>query len=283
MTTLQNIQFDATLERAAALLPVVAAAHPSTQDGALLESRIVAWDQQCPPESSGCAAYEAFEYRLLRGLFDDELGGLARDYVGGSASLETAIGLLGRPDDPWWDDVGTTGTRETRDDIVAAALDEAGRELRAAVGDPDKWTWGALHQAHFDEATLGSSGIGPLEWYFNQGPFAASGAAGAVNNTYSRISRAYPDAADPSVQPVGIDHVFDVTNLPAFRFSIDLADLDGARVIQTTGQSGNPFDRHYADFIGPWLRGDTVSLPFSLGEIHAATVETLQLVPPAAP
>jgi len=166
---------------------------------------------------------------------------------------------------------------------VAAALDEAGRELRAAFEDPDKWTWGALHQAHFDEATLGSSGIGPLEWYFNQGLFAAPGAAGAVNNTYSQISRAYPDPTDPSIQPVGIDHVFDVTNLPAFRFSIDLADLDGARVIQTTGQSGNPFDRHYADFIGPWLHGDTVALPFSLGEIHNATVETLQLVPPAAP
>jgi len=101
MTTLQNIQFDATLERAASLLPVVGAVHPSTQDGALLESRIVAWDGQCPPESSGCAAYEAFEYRLLRGLFDDELGGLARDYVGGSTSLQTAIGLLGTPDDPW--------------------------------------------------------------------------------------------------------------------------------------------------------------------------------------
>ena len=33
-------------------------------------------------DSVGCAAYIAFEYRLLRGLFDDELGTLARDYVG---------------------------------------------------------------------------------------------------------------------------------------------------------------------------------------------------------
>ena len=110
---------------------------------------------------------------------------------------------------------------------------------------------------------------------------AAPGAAGALDNTYSQPSRAYPDPNDETYRPVGIDHIFDVTNLPAFRFSIDLADLDGARVIHTTGQSGNPFDRHYDDFIGPWLHGDTVPLPFSLSDIHAAAVDTLQLVPPS--
>ncbi len=281
MTTIRNLQFDDTLERATSLVPVVAAARPVTQDGALLAQRILSWDQRCPPESTGCAAYEAFEYRLLRGLFDDELGSLAREYVGGSSSLQAMIDLLDKPNDPWWDDVTTPGTIETRDQIAAAALDEAGRELRAAVGDPDKWTWGTIHTATFEEQTLGSSGIGPLEWYFNQGPFAAPGAAGAVNNTYSRIERAYPDPDDPSVQPVGIGHVFDVTNLPAYRLAVDLGDLDGARVIQTTGQSGNPFDRHYGDFIGAWLHGDTVPLPFSPGNVHAATVETLTLVPPA--
>ena len=57
---------------------------------------------------------------------------------------------------------------------------ESGRELRAAYGDPANWTWGAMHRARFAEATLGESGIGPLEWYFDKGPFPAPGAGARV-------------------------------------------------------------------------------------------------------
>ena len=79
--------------------------------------------------------------------------------------------------------------------------------------------------------------------------------------------------------PVGIDHVFDMTNMPSYRLTIDMSDLDGARVVITTGQSGNPFDRHYADQVGPWRRGETVPLPFTPAAIEGATVATLTLTP----
>ena len=85
---------------------------------------------------------------------------------------------------------------------MARALDEAGAELRAVVSaSPTNWTWGRLHTATFQEATIGTSGIGPLEWYFNDGPHAVAGAAGAVNNTYYRFSRAYPDPTRPRLRP----------------------------------------------------------------------------------
>jgi len=58
-----------------------------------------------------------------------------------------------------------------------------------------------------------------------------------------------------------------------------MADLDGARIIQTTGQSGNPFDRHYGDLINAWLVGDTVPFPFSPTAVHEAMLQTLALVP----
>jgi penicillin amidase len=284
-TTLRNIQFDAHVARAGLIGPFATSVSPATLDGALVEDRIAKWKSfECPvdgPVSIGCAAYLAFEYRLVRGLFDDDLGELAREYVGGGASWQATIALLEQPDSPWWDDTTTTDKVEHRDDIVAAALDEAGLELRAAYGDPSKWTWGALHAARFDEATLGSSGIGPLEWYFDKGPYPAPGAAGAVNNTYYRPSRAYPDPDDPTYKPVGIDGVFAITNLPSYRLSIDMADLDGAQIVQTTGQSGNPFDRHYGDLIDDWLTGQTVPLPFTLSAVSESTVETLQLVPRA--
>ena len=60
-----------------------------------------------------------------------------------------------------------------------------------------------------------------------------------------------------------------MTNMPSYRLTIDMRDLDGARLIITTGQSGNPFDRHYNDQIGPWIDGETVPLPFTPAAISA--------------
>jgi hypothetical protein len=105
--------------------------------------------------------------------------------------------------------------------------------LSASYGAPSGWTWGRLHTATFQEQSIGLSGIGPLEWYFNDGPHAVPGAAGAVNNSYYRFRRAYPDPLDPEYNPVGVDRVFEVTNMPSMRFVIDMTDLDGARIVIT--------------------------------------------------
>jgi penicillin amidase len=187
--------------------------------------------------------------------------------------------LLDDPASPWWDDVTTKGRKETAPDVIAAALDATGADLRAAFGDPKDWTWDRLHKATFREQTLGTSGIGPLEWYFNKGPYSVAGASGAVDNNYFRPSRAYPDPNDPTYKPVGFAGAFEVTNLPSYRFTIDMGDLDGARIVETTGQSGNPFDGHYGDLIDKWVSGATVPLPFSRSAVEAAAARRLELVP----
>ena len=42
-----------------------------------------------------------------------------------------------------------------------------------------------------------------------------------------------------------------------------MSKLDEARVVITTGQSGNPFDRQYGDMVETWASGGTYPLPFS--------------------
>src|SRR5262249_40445571 len=150
------------------------------------------WDGNCDVDSLGCAAWSMFEYRLQRDVFDDDLGSLAREYVGTSVSWQVMENLFDDPESAWWDDVTTPAT-ERSPDIVARALDEAGETLSSVYGAPGGWTWGRLHTATFKEATVGSSGIGPLEWYFNDGPHAIGGAAGVPNATSYRFERAYPD------------------------------------------------------------------------------------------
>lgn len=59
-----------------------------------------------------------------------------------------------------------------------------------------------------------------------------------------------------------------------------MGDLDGARIVITTGQSGNPFDPHYGDLIPLWATGETVPLPFSPGNVAASAFQTLTLTSP---
>jgi penicillin amidase len=277
---LRAIQGDTTMLRAGLVTPRLAGIAPTTADGRAVRDMTLAWKGACGADNPGCATYSAFEYELERALFDDDLGPeLAREYVGSSRSWEALIALLDEPDSAWWDDTTTADRHETRDDILAAALDRTGAQMRAAWGAPDTWTWGKMHRATFAEATLGTSGIGPLEWYFNEGPISVGGAAGTIDNNYYRPGRAYPDPNDPDYVPVGIAGVFDVTTLPSYRLSIDMTDLDGARIVQTTGQSGNPFDRHYGDLIDEWGSNQTLPLPWDRAKVDAAAVSRLELTP----
>ena len=60
-----------------------------------------------------------FEEQLEQRLFDDDLGSLAREYVGSTESWQALIALLAKPSDPFWDDSTTTGKVETEADILA--------------------------------------------------------------------------------------------------------------------------------------------------------------------
>ena len=276
---LRAIQMDTYLLRADTIVPLlVAEAAPATADGKLLLDRIAGWDRRCEVASTGCAAYVAAELTLTRSIFDDELGPLAKDYSGTQSSWAGLIAALRDPAWSWWDDTTSSGQDRARD-VISDALDRTAAELRATVGEPGRWTWGRLHTVTFREQSLGVSGIGPLEWYFNSGARPVAGADGAVFNNYYQAWRAFPDPEDPDFQPAGLDEVFSVSNGPSYRLTIDMAAVDDGRIVVTTGNSGNPFDRHYNDLIDDWASGGGVPLPFSWKAIEAAAASELTLTP----
>lgn len=280
---LRRMQMDTTVLRAAPMLHNLASIGPkvSTDDGKLLWSRILQWDSTCPVESLGCAAYVPVELALQRAIFDDELGpALAREWVGSTMAWEALRNVLGDPSSAWWTDTTARAAPASPAEVAGRAIDGVAAELRKAYGDPAGWTWGRLHTVEFKEGTLGSSGILPLEWYFDIGSRPVGGADGAIQNNYYQVSRGYPDPNDAEYVPLGISELFGVTNGPSYRFTIDMSDLDGARIVITTGQSGNPFDSHYGDMIPTWATGGTVPLPFSPGNVAATAAQTLTLSPP---
>lgn len=278
-----RLQADDVLTRAAPVIAATSGATPQTDDGRRVLEVIRGWlgDLRCSTDSAGCAAYEAFEYRLLRGLVDDELAGsieapeIASRWVGSEVSHEALVRLVAAPADAWWDDTRTADRVETRDDIMARALDEAGADLRATLGDPAGWTWGRIHSVTFREETLGASGIGPLEALFNRGPYPAPGSCTTINKICGRIASVYP----PDGETADLRAVFAATSSPSYRLVIDMGDLDGASFIQTTGQSGLPFDRHYGDLIDDWLGNTGLVIPWSDAAVDGAARHELVLQP----
>ena len=47
--------------------------------------------------------------------------------------------------------------------------------------DPDGWRWGRLHTLMLTNQSFGESGIGPIEWLFNRGPYELGGGSSIVN------------------------------------------------------------------------------------------------------
>ena len=105
--------------------------------------------------------------------------------------------------------------------------------------DPADWRWGRLHTLSLQNPTFGKSGIGPIEWLFNRGPYESGGGSAIVN-------------------AIGWDaHVgYEVDWVPSMRMVVDLGDLDASTWVNLTGASGHAFHPHYDDQAPLWQRGD---------------------------
>ncbi len=219
------------------------------------------WDFSQPADSAAAAYFNVVWSNLLRLTFHDEL---PKDLWpdGGDRWFAVVSHLLANPRDPWWDDVSTDRV-ETRDDILRRAMQDARDELtRREDVDPRRWTWGHLHRLDLHQPALGESGIGPVEWLVNRGPWEVGGGSAAVDATSWDAASSY-----------------DVTSAPSMRMLVSLGNLDDSRWINLTGVSGHPFDDHYADQTDLWADGRTLAWPSTSSAVHAAGRDTLTLEP----
>jgi len=277
---LSAIQNDTRLLRADDLVPALVAADPATGDGREVQRLVDGWNGACDLDSRGCSAYEVTEWRLLRALFDPWLGTLAPMYVGTDPSRLALRAAVADAASPFWDDPATPAV-ETRDGRLAAALDDAGAELRDALGDPSRWAWARVHTTTFREQTLGRSGIGLLEGLFNAGPYGIPGTDDAVNKGNTNLAGWYPDPEEAGAAPGTLFDAFTMTTHPSYRLTVELSPgrLDAARIVISTGQGGNPGGRHYSDLVDDWISGRTVPLPFTRDAVEARASTRLVLAP----
>jgi penicillin amidase len=253
-----EIQFDTRDANAEAFLPVIA--ELDLDGDAARGARLLAdWDATADAGSAEAAYFAVFWRNLLDGMF----GGLPESTrpVGGDRWFSVVGTLLGQPEDPWWADRATGATG--RDAVVAAALDAAWAEASDLMGDdPEDWRWGRLHTLRLTNQTFGESGVGPIEWLFNRGPYQAGGGSAIVNANGWDATLGY-----------------EVNWVPSMRMVVDLDDFDRSTWVNLTGASGHAFHRHYDDQAELWQRGETREWPFTAREVRRAASDTLVLQP----
>jgi len=259
-----RVQLDTYSSLARTLTPVLRAVSLPTPYYRRAAATLDGWDYRQGSGSSAAAYFNVVWKNLLALTFHDQLPKEAWP-SGNSRWWAVVENLLARPRDAFWDDVGTP-RRETRDDILRSALEDARDELtRARSSVPEEWHWGDLHQLFLRNQTLGADGS-PVAFLFNRGPYGVPGGSSVVDAASYDASAGY-----------------DATSVPSMRMIVPLDDLDAARWVDLTGESGHAYDEHYTDQTTLWLAGQTLPWVFSRQAVEAATKDTLTLRPPAAP
>ena len=265
---MRAMQSDARSEGGAIVVPYVVALDDDSPDADLVKRVLSEWSSgnshphsnayQMTGDQPGAALFASLWRHLLIHTFHDEL---PEDYhpFGTGRWWTIMEGLLADPTSHWWDDQRTEQVEE-RDDILRRAIVDAIEELGT---DIDIWDWTEMHTATFENASLGQSGIAPLEWILNSDSYGVSGGASILNATWW-------DARD---------NTYDVIAVPSMRMIVDLSNFSASTSLLTTGQSGRPGHDHYDDMIERWVANDPHPMRWTRDDVDDAEANSLLLIP----
>lgn len=175
--------------------------------------------------------YNKWIYFYLKNTFEDELGVAGfEQFLTTHVMKQLVANQLENEKSLWWDNINTKGKKETRTQIVSQSFKQAIASLEKQLGNSvSGWTWNKVHKVEYGHP-LGK--VKALRQIFNVGPFEVSGANEVINNQMHRYTS---------------DKEYVITAGPSTRRIVDFSDVENSWSILPTGQSGNPFSKHYDD------------------------------------
>lgn len=257
--TMADIQMDNQMPAAAALQRAyksVTVEDPKVQQAI---DGLLGWDGQNAADSAEAAFANVLWERVTGLMVGDKGVEIARDDQSRFANF--FANQLDRADAVWWQN-GEAGVSSQAELLQLAAEQAYVALAKAQGGDQSKWSWGKLHAITLTHGTFGESGIAPIEWLFNRGPYEVGGGSGVVNAT-----------------GWSLDEGFATTNVPSMRMVIDPSDWDASTWIHLTGASGHAFNSHYTDQTKDWASGVQRPWAFTPEAVEASTSQTLTLAP----
>ena len=188
------------------------------------------WDGSYHLTDIAPAIYNRFLYEFLVRTYKDEMGSSFQQFINTPLQRNMNAVQLSRDISVWWDDILTKDKKETKKDIVRLSYKEAILFLEKQLGgEVSKWTWNRVHTLEHKHP-IGK--IAALRKYFNVGPFPINGGSEVINNLSFKLdSTGY----------------YKVTSGPSTRRVVDFSNVENAKSIIPTGQSGNILSRHYKD------------------------------------
>jgi penicillin amidase len=175
--------------------------------------------------------YQKWIYQYLKNTFEDELGETDFKMLLSTHIIKQIIEPQSRNKNSiWWDDVTTKSKKETRAEILNKSFHEAILALENQLGkEVNSWTWNRVHTLEHQHPLGQVAALRPL---FNVGSFAIPGSTEVINNLFFNFT----DTGE-----------YQVKGGPSTRRVIDFSDIENSMSILPTGQSGNPFSKHYND------------------------------------
>ncbi|RKH17377.1 penicillin acylase family protein [Corallococcus praedator] len=237
---MRRIQAETYSLPAEALRPYFLSVAPGDDAQKQAVAALQAWDLRFEPDAVGATVFQAWYIEVLRRLLQHKLGPeLVQQYLlsqyerHGSLHMPFVIGLMSQPESPWWDDPKTPA-KETRDDILRAALADATAWLGKTFGPkPEGWAWGKVHTLTYTHQPLGGPMIpGPIRRAFNTRTVPARGDNYSVDGASFLWS-----------------HPFNVVHGTALRMIVDLEDFSRSMSIHAPGQTEHLFHPHRDDLL----------------------------------
>jgi penicillin amidase len=262
MASMRSAQADVLSLAVAKLQPLmIAAAQASgSVDNAVLDE-LTTWDARMRADRPEPLIFTAWMRAAVKAIYRDDLGPAFGRYFNYRALALIRL-LEGRATARDWCDDRTTPERESCGAVLAAALNEALKELQDRYGpDRTKWRWGSAHRAFSEHRPFGA--LPALARYFNVEVDSPGG-----NYTLNR------GQAEFDIEPP-----FANRHAASLRAIYDLADLDRSLFMPVTGQSGNPLSPFYRSFARRWAKGEYIEIATRRDAIAKASLGTWTLTP----
>lgn len=220
------------------------------------------WDGSNTVDNIAPTIYNKWIYLYLKNTFENELGEkLFIQFLATHLSKRVIADQIKKDSSIWWDDITTKDKTESKKEILSKSLVEAVAFLEKQLGtDIKAWNWGKIHTLEHNHP-LGK--VAALKKYFNVGPFAINGTREVINN----MSFDYDDSG-----------LYKVNAGPSTRRIIDFSDIENSISILPTGESGNPFSKHYKDQAEMYNKGEFRKMKMNEEEIKS--VSTILIISP---
>ena len=221
------------------------------------------WDGNHKSTDTAPSVYYNMLSQIMYATMSDEIGVAAnKTILATSIPKNSYAAFLKNDTSPWWDDVRTKESKETRAAIFEKSAVKTLELLTKTCGSkPEQWIWGKIHTLTHAHPL---AAVKPLDRFFNVGPYSVDGGSEVLNNlSFSLDTTGY----------------FPVTSGPALRKVTDFSNIESGETVSPSGQSGNVMSPYYNDQGEMFATGKSRKMLMNRKEIESKSNQRLMLKP----